>query len=567
MRTWTRIAGMFFALAVLVAGCAPPPSPTSSQAPGAPSPQRSTALNRVVAGIPSDPPFVYNKLNVGGVGGQGSALQELTHVGLTNYDPRGTLYPRLAEAVPTLDNGLWKLLPDGGMETTWTIRPNATWHDGTPFTAEDLVFTARVVQDRELAVFRHTAYESIESVEAPDSRTIVVTWKRPFIEADAMFAQELAAPLPRHLLEEAYAESKATFTELPYWGREFVGTGPFKVKELERGSHLLVEAFDGYILGRPQIDQIEVRFIADETTLVANILAGTVELTLARALSAEQGGQIREQWNDGKIEITSDDWYVLYPQFIGANPAVITDARFRRALLHGTDRQQIADTLEGRLSSITHAIISPSRPQYKEIEDAIVRYDFDPRRAIQLIENIGLTRGPDGIFRDAANQRIEIEINTTRLDAHQKMLFTLTDQWPRIGVAVDPVVIPPQRAQDAEYRAIFPGFALQGHPAEVIRFHSTEARLPEKNFRGGNNSRYMNPDLDTLIDRYFATIPKQERNQALAQVVRHMTENTVPLPIIWRVDPTAIGNRLQNVMSKGPDATQAWNSHEWDLRG
>jgi peptide/nickel transport system substrate-binding protein len=84
------------------------------------------------------------------VGGTGTAvpgtseIEKLVNSGLTVQGARGPLEPRLAEAVPTTDNGMWRVFPDGRMETTWKLRPNIRWHDGVPLTADDLVFTTTV---------------------------------------------------------------------------------------------------------------------------------------------------------------------------------------------------------------------------------------------------------------------------------------------------------------------------------------------------------------------------------------------------------------------------------------
>ena len=162
------------------------------------------------------------------------------HAGLTIIDHTATLQPQLAEAVPTVENGLWKVFPDGRMETTWKLRPSAPWHDGTPVTADDFVFTARVAQDPSLVAFRHIAFDAVERVDAPDPRTLVITWQQPFIEADRMFAADgsvQSLPLPRHLLEKAYQDNKAGFLEVPAVGADgFVGAGPFKLKEWVRGA-------------------------------------------------------------------------------------------------------------------------------------------------------------------------------------------------------------------------------------------------------------------------------------------------------------------------------------------
>src|SRR5437764_794195 len=84
--------------------------------------------------------------------------------------------------------------------------------------------------------------------------------------------------------------------------RPQLAAGPFKLKEWASGSHLVLEAFDGYALGRPKIDEIEVRFILDSNTLVANVLADTIDLTLGRGISIEQALQVRDQWRRGKVD-------------------------------------------------------------------------------------------------------------------------------------------------------------------------------------------------------------------------------------------------------------------------
>ena len=112
----------------------------------------------------------------------------MIHAGLTLVDGQGVRRPQLAEQVPSTENDLWRVFPDGRMETIWRIREGARWHDGTPFTSHDMVFTATVTQDRELAVFRDQRYDAIESFAAPDDRTFTVRWRRPHIEAADVFA-------------------------------------------------------------------------------------------------------------------------------------------------------------------------------------------------------------------------------------------------------------------------------------------------------------------------------------------------------------------------------------------
>lgn len=541
--------------------CAPAPPSQSS----VPSSQSAAAPKRVTAAITGDLHTFSNKLNPGQNVPGIDVVEDLLHAGLTRTNHQGVLIPRLAEAVPSLENGMWRLFPDGRMETTWTIRPGAQWHDGTPFTTRDLLFSALLGQDRELPNFRQEAYDSVDRVEVADDRTVRVHWRRPFIEADNLFT---TTPLPAHILEERYATDKATFTEHPYWTNDFVGTGAFKLREWARGSHAMLEANDRYVLGRPRIDVLEVRFIPDQNTLIANVLAGQVELVLSRGLSLDQGLQAREQWRDGRMEVRNTNFVGLYPQFINPNPVVLLDVRFRRALLHGLNRQQIADVIYAGLVPVAHSFIPPRNPAYKEIEANIIRYDSDPRRAAQLIESIGYRAGQDGVYRDAANVPLSLQIRSSATRAERtQALFAIQNDWQQLGIAAEVDIVPPQRVGDAEYRATFPGVEFTQQPNELKdlrNFHSARAPVPENRFQISNNrGRYMNPAYDTLADRFYATIPISERMSGLRDITRHLSEELPSLGVIYGLDTHLIANRLQHVTV---DAI-SWNAHEWDASG
>jgi peptide/nickel transport system substrate-binding protein len=127
--------------------------------------------------------------------------------------------PLLTQQLPTVDNGLWKVNVDGTMVTTFRLHPDAQWHDGTPITADDFLFSLEVGRDREVPAFGAAAYASIGGATAPDPFTLVVNWKEPYVAADALFSwdQAYGAPLPRHLLQEAATTNKVGFLDLTYW--------------------------------------------------------------------------------------------------------------------------------------------------------------------------------------------------------------------------------------------------------------------------------------------------------------------------------------------------------------
>jgi peptide/nickel transport system substrate-binding protein len=569
-----RLLGL---VALALAACGPAASGPGSSSPpaaGLSAGEAGRAPSRLVASIQADPRAFNGQVARGISGGRirgGPELEWLVSSGLTVPDDRGTLLGQLAEAAPSAENGLWKVLPDGRMETTWIIRQGARWHDGTPLTAQDLTFTANVVRDPELAsTFRDSAWERIESVESRDARTIVVTWNSPYIDADRMFSNELAPPIPRHLLEATYNENKDGLIHLPYWLSEFVGSGPFALRTWVQGSHVILNAYPEYVLGKPKLDQIEVRFIMDSNAVVSNLLAGGVELTLGYGLSLEQALELRRLWGDGRVEIAPNGWIPIHPQFLNPRPPVVADVRFRRALLHALDRQEMVETLQAGQVTVAHVFLNPVEPEYPAVESAILKYEFDLNRARRGLEELGYARGADGMYVDTAGQRLSLDIAATEgLDIQVKAMFAVSDAWQRLGIEMRPVVKSSQTNVDREENANFPGFRVSRQPnpiGEMTRYLIASAPVAGNRYTGQNFARYMNQEYNDLIERYFLTIPKGERLEILRQVLRHQSESLHQMGLFYNVQSVAIGKRVQGVTNSGVSGfNQTWNAHLWSI--
>lgn len=562
------VVAAWLIVAALVAGCL---GPASTSIDGEKSAQPTTP-KRIVAAILGDPVVLASVAEIGGAGVPGTGdINNLMHLGLTGASPVAPNGRRaiLAEDAPTFENSLWKVLPDGRMEVTWKLREAAKWHDGTPLTSADLLFTSQVVRNRELLSFRSQLHELIDRVDAADAHTVVIHFRNPHIDANLLFGDS-SKPLPKHLLERAYLERIETFMQLPYWGQEFVGSGPFKLREWVPGSHVTVDANPDFVLGRPKVDTVEVRFIPDAQTFMANFLAGAVELSFSRGLNADQGMELGAQWRHGKVNFwRTNSAYQIYPQFMDSNPAVIgADVRFRRALLHAIDRQQLVDTFFAGMSSVAHAYVTPGQPGYEDIERSVMRYDYDPRRARQLLEEIGYRPDADGMYRDAAGQPLALELRN--FGPGDNATHTVGDYWTRAGVRTTVFIIPQQLSRDNEYRMTFPGLQLLNNPLDVggmRNLHSRFVALPDNNYAVNNNkSRYSNPQYDEMVDRYFVTIPAPDRLQLLGQLIRHIAQELPTMAVVYNIQPIMMGDRLLNVTVPTIDASETWNPEQWDVR-
>jgi ABC-type transport system substrate-binding protein len=229
---------------------------------------------------------------------------------------------------------------------------------------------------------------------------------------------------------------------------------------------------------------------------------------------------------------------------------------------------QLAEALTAGLAPVADAIIGPTHPEFRSIQSSIVRYTYDPNRVGQILEGMGFVRDGEGMFRDAAGQRLTTEVRTTTNDANQKSAFAVVDNLQRAGIGGEPVVIPPQRLQDRVYRTTYPGLELVNQPFGAEGFelllHSSAAPLPERDHRAPNSNKnrgsYLNPDYDALMDRYRVTVAQTDRVQIMGQLINIQTDQQLVMGLFYSADAIVMANRLKNV---APANTA--NVHLWDV--
>lgn len=223
----------------------------------------------------------------------------------------------------------------------------------------------------------------------------------------------------------------------------------------------------------------------------------------------------------------------------------------------------MADVIQQGVTPVAHSIINPQDPVYRDVEASIVRYEYDPRRAAQIIEGLGYVRGTDG-FRDSANQKLSVELRTsTTRDVSGKAVNAIANYWQRAGVGVDISITPAQLARDVEYRETFPAFELAQNPNAVSALASFGPDPAGRVIRGRYS--YRNPELDALIERLFVTVDPRERVPILRGIIHHMTDQVRGLGLFYGADPFLISNRLRNIGPGNQEADMAWNAHEWEV--
>lgn len=393
------------ALALLASGCAPAPTPAGPQgAPGAQPQTASSPSGRPLhAGMATEPTVIGSKFGGGGSGA--TDFPFVFHAQLTQFDPNGVPVPILAQEAPSVEQGSWRLFDDGRMETTYRLRPNLTWHDGTPFTSEDVVFTWRAIMNPALPALDRQPEKYIDDVEASDPQTILVRWGRPYIYANVWDLQ----PIPRHILGPLVTDPHA-FGNATYWTTGWVGLGPYRLTEWAPGSHVRGEAFLNFALGAPRIRSVIVHIVPDANQAVAQMLAGVIDVTLGSLIRPDEGVIIKEQLEPRReASLVTIPTKMRHGVFQFRDPSIpwVRDARVRQAMMHALDRQAMADLLMQGYSRISDMYIAPNDPVFPLADRAITKYPYDPGRATQLLGQAGWTTAGDGRAAGRGGHRIQ----------------------------------------------------------------------------------------------------------------------------------------------------------------
>jgi peptide/nickel transport system substrate-binding protein len=385
---------LVFSAILLLAACTTTSRPTTG--PSNPEPPAVAAAPKTVTIVGTE--VTSNFWLFGATGTEQSGFVD---AGLVGTNPNAVeLFPWLAEEIPSIEKGSWTVdATTGTMATTFHLRASLIWQDGIPYTPEDFRFGWEVAADPKVAINDKTTPNLISSVDTPDDRTIVVHWKSLYNKA-ATFQKQEVRHLPKHIVETVYRDAVASgdysrFENHPFFTREFVGMGPYRLVNYADTNDWTLEAFDRYALGRPKIDRIRFRVITDANALVTELLAGTADVAFG-SIGQPQALALKERWEPtgtGIVYITPLSSRYLAPSL---NPT-LQDVQVRRGLLEAIDREALNGTLFAGLSQVMNMPLSPREPRFTRADAAATKYSYDATQAERLLDAAGWRRGSEGV--------------------------------------------------------------------------------------------------------------------------------------------------------------------------
>lgn len=572
MRRSTSLATALLAAAMLLAGCAsgaPAGGGSSSNATTANQGPKTLRIALQGAWEPKEGLFGYGA--PGGFDGLEHFL--VFHASLMVHEPDGNLAPRLAQKLPSLQDGDWRTFPDGRMEVTWKLQPNATWHDGRPLTSQDFLLGWRILNDPDVPASRPTYARLVSSIEAPDANTLVMHWREPSFQAGGTGTGFLLAHAAHILTQPFETSDKQAFLNHPYWTTEFVGLGPYKFNRWERGSFTEGLAFDGYVHGRPRIDRVLIMYVGDANVVAAGMMSGDLDLIpMGARLDVNTMMAIQNGWgpNGGTAFVVPFGVRTVYLQFRDPNAPWARDVRVRRALVHITDRQGLSDALQEGLTPPADTFVPKEDAVFRILEQrGFARYPFDVRRGHALLAEAGWTVGSDGSARDSSGTPLTMDLSATGQGGNVDEIVSLASMWTTNGVRSQPVPLPPQSANLDELKNIVKGgFVWPGISLSTPSTLRSDNIAHDRNaWRGGNYGGYVNPEYDALYDKFVGTLEVAPRQQVHADIMSLVADQVPVIPIYYYGNIMAIRRGVEGPAMISPLQTaSSWDIHRWDLR-
>ncbi len=478
-----------------------------------------------------------------------------------HFDENNEPFPVLLTEMPTVENGG---ISEDGTVLTFNLRDDIVWSDGTPITSADFIFTYEMVVDPNNIVTSTYPYDQIATAEAPDERTVILTFDEPFVPWQATLWHGI---LPQHVLGPVY-EADGTLDNAEWNLAPTVGAGPYVFAEWESGSFARFVANENYWGPAPNIDEIFVRFVPDDASQIAALQTGDGDLGTFIAYSdipalEEAGVQILSVpsgFNEG--------WFFYFGDDAAPGHPAVQDVRVRQAIAMAIDRQTITQDL---LLGLTEpaATLWDNMPY---VDPSIEPWPYDPEAANALLDEAGwIDSNGDGV-RDKDGVELILSHGTTIREIRQDMQAVAQQQLAEVGIQLDIV------SYDAD---IFFGGLADGGPAasgELDIFEWSDgpaypdpdhyywycSEIPsEENPDGGNWQRLCDERLDDLFTRQTTQINFEDRQQTFYEITNIMFNEVIWLgiwqdPDIWALSPNLTGVKMSG-------ATPFFNIAEWDL--
>lgn len=411
-------------------------------------------------------------------------LTRLIFSSLLKYNEDSELIPDLASSYT---------ISKDGKNYTFKLKNGVVWHDGEPFTSEDVIFTINALQSTEYTSPLRNSWQGI-TVSAPDNHTIVMTLKTPY----SAFLENLAllGILPKHVWKKVAPQNfpLADFNLKP------IGTGPYKFIKLQKNSlgrivSVNLSVNENYFAGVPLIKNINLKFYTSEEEAVSAFNRKEVDGLMLQ--TAQNKNQLRGLDNSSVFSLSS---LRVYAVFLNTDDKILKDKSIRLAINYAINKEELLAKIldnEGKVA------IGPIPPGLAGSSPDISGYGYNPEKAEEILKKSGWAKDGSGIYakklgKEKEATQLKFSIITTK--SIQLAATLIRDYLRNIGIEVDLKIMPLGELQQTQlknkdYNAILIGESYTASADPYVFWHGTATKDP-----GLNLSLYSNKKVNKILE-------------------------------------------------------------------
>ncbi|MBB6098588.1 peptide/nickel transport system substrate-binding protein [Deinobacterium chartae] len=472
---------------------------------------------------------------------ESNLLNELLFPGLTRWDKNLRPSPDLATS--------WKASNDG-MKWTFNLRRGVKWHDGKPFTAQDVAFTFNdIVLNKELGANQSSEWRnSVEKVNVVNPYTVEFVLKKPWASLPTYLGY-YSGILPKHKFEGV----KDPWKFVEFNKQNPVGTGPFKVVRVSSGASVRLERNDAYWGGKPKLKEIEFKIIPDSNAQLAQLLSGDVDL-----ISVANPETLDRLKSNPNLVVDLQTQNLYYWISLNQEDPRFRDVKVRQALLYALDRPaMIKSVLRGYAQPATGPIAPIQKNFYT---NKVSQYPFDPARAKKLLAEAGWKPGPDGVLQKDGKPFV-IEMPTAQYQQLLPITLLIQQYWKNIGVKAELKTMDwnsyiQQVVVKRDYQGTVNWWSTPADP-DVLPYYASSSAGTGYNIPG-----YKNPALDRLLEEGRRATSTSARKKVYTEAQELMAKE-LPYLYLWYPQMIIVKNKRLQGMRGVTQAADFQYAHEW----
>ncbi|WP_309571930.1 ABC transporter substrate-binding protein [Deinococcus sp.] len=423
---------------------------------------------------------------------------------------------------------------NGGLVYTFALRDNIRWHDGEPFTADDVVYTFKTAINPKSGSRLASDFSSIKSVEAKGKYTVRFVLSRPFAPFLILLGHN-AGILPKHLLDGKDLNSNTAFNrQLP------IGTGPFKVSRVVPGASVTLEANKDYYGGAPKLAGITFKVVPDLNTQVAQLRSGQLDWVNVEPsnLASVQGVP--------NIVIKQANAIQHFLVFFNLKNPLFTAPKVREAMQYAVNRKAIIDgILKGYADYPTGTIPTALRTYY---DKTIKPITYDPAQALKLLAQAGWKPDAKGALVNAKGEPFKFTLIVDKGNAtREQSALAVQQDLKKIGMDVT--------LQTLEFGTLVRDYLIPGKYDANLIWWTTPPDPDQYSFyatgQDNNEAAWSNAKADTLLKRGRETVDPVVRKNIYNAFQRLTMQDPPVLVLYYPKEIQAISKDLTGVPDLG----------------